>query len=167
MNILGIAGWKNSGKTTMATSLVAELTKLGLQVSTIKHAHHNFDIDKPGSDSHSHRKAGANEVLIVSSKRWALIHENTEDQQPGLMEMINKLNHADLVLVEGFKNFSVPKLEVRREVSTGPDLAPNDPHIIAVASDLPVMDGDIPTFDLNDIKGITEFVIKTFGLKDV
>ncbi len=165
MNVLGIAGWKNSGKTTMTSSLVAELTLQGFRVSTIKHAHCNFEIDKPGADSHRHWKAGANEVLIVSSKRWALIHENPEDQQPDLMKLITKLDQTDLVLVEGFKTVSFPKLEVRRKVSSGPALAPNDPDIIAIASDKPGKDINIPTFDLDDIKGIADFIIKTFGLK--
>ena len=164
MNVLGIAGWKNSGKTTIATSLVGELTSMGFQVSTIKHAHHNFEIDKPGSDSYRHRNAGASEALIVSSKRWALIHENTNDQKPDLMAMIKKLEKTDLVLVEGFKSFPIPKLEVRRECSSGPPLAPNDPDIIAIASDKPLGDLAIPTFDLADIKEIAAFIVKKFGL---
>ena len=167
MKMLGIAGWKNSGKTTLAASLVAELAKQGLVVSTIKHAHHNFEIDQPGTDSYRHRKAGAEEVLIVSSKRWALIHEENKVVKPDLMNMAKKLGKADLVLVEGFKTFPIPKLEVRRKVSSGPPLAPNDANIIAIASDETVTDNHMPIFDLEDIKGIADFVIKRFGLKSV
>ncbi|MYI91600.1 MAG: molybdopterin-guanine dinucleotide biosynthesis protein B, partial [Rhodobacteraceae bacterium] len=124
MNILGIAGWKNSGKTTLVRSLITELTNRNIRVSTLKHAHHDFDIDQPGTDSYKHRKAGAQEVLIVSPRRWALIHEETEVSKPDLTTMLGKLEDTDLVLVEGFKSLSFPKLEIRREDSSGPDLAP-------------------------------------------
>ena len=164
MNILGIAGWKNSGKTTLATSLVAELTNRGYQVSTIKHAHHNFEIDQPGTDSYRHRKAGANEVLVVSSKRWALIREREEKQKPDLINLIKKLTHVDLVIVEGFKTSSIPKLEVRRDDSVGAAIAPNDPHVLAIASDKPVQDSNLPLFDIDDIVGIADFMIKSFKL---
>ncbi len=165
MNILGIAGWKNSGKTTLVSSLITELTNRNLRVSTLKHAHHDFDIDQPGTDSYKHRKAGAQEVLIVSSRRWALIHEETEVSKPDLTTMLDKLEDTDLVLVEGFKSLSFPKLEIRREDSSGPDLAPNDKNIIAIVSDRPVTEQNMPAFDLDDIKGIAEFVMKTFGLR--
>lgn len=165
MNILGIAGWKNSGKTTLVSSLITELTNRNIRVSTLKHAHHDFDIDQPGTDSYKHRKAGAQEVLIVSSKRWALIHEETEVSKPDLTTMLGKLEDTDLVLVEGFKSLSFPKLEIRREDSSGPDLAPNDKDIIAIVSDRPVPEQNMPAFDLDDIKGIAEFVMKTFGLR--
>ncbi|MCY3674513.1 MAG: molybdopterin-guanine dinucleotide biosynthesis protein B [Paracoccaceae bacterium] len=165
MNILGIAGWKNSGKTTLISSLITELTNRNIRISTLKHAHHDFDIDQPGTDSHKHRKAGAKEVLIVSSRRWALIHEETEVKKPDLTTMLGKLEDTDLVLVEGFKSLSFPKLEIRREDSSGPDLAPNDQNIIAIVSDRPVSEQNMPAFDLDDIKGIAEFVMKTFGLR--
>ena len=165
MNILGIAGWKNSGKTTLVSSLITELTNRNIRVSTLKHAHHDFDIDQPGTDSYKHRKAGAQEVLIVSSRRWALIHEETEVSKPDLTTMLGKLEDTDLVLVEGFKSLSFPKLEIRREDSSGPDLAPNDKDIIAIVSDRPVPEQNMPAFDLDDIKGIAEFVMKTFGLR--
>ncbi|MYJ88004.1 MAG: molybdopterin-guanine dinucleotide biosynthesis protein B, partial [Rhodobacteraceae bacterium] len=154
MNILGIAGWKNSGKTTLISSLITELTNRNIRISTLKHAHHDFDIDQPGTDSHKHRKAGAKEVLIVSSRRWALIHEETEVNKPDLTTMLGKLEDTDLVLVEGFKSLSFPKLEIRREDSSGPDLAPNDQNIIAIVSDRPVSEQNMPAFDLDDIKGI-------------
>ena len=162
--MLGIAGWKNSGKTTLVSSLITELTNRNIRVSTLKHAHHDFDIDQPGTDSYKHRKAGAQEVLIVSSRRWALIHEETEVSKPDLTTMLGKLEDTDLVLVEGFKSLSFSKLEIRREDSSGPDLAPNDQDIIAIVSDRPVPEQNIPAFDLDDIKGIAEFVMKTFGL---
>ena len=165
MNILGIAGWKNSGKTTLVRSLITELTNRSIRVSTLKHAHHDFDIDQPGTDSYKHRKAGAQEVLIVSSRRWALIHEETEVSKPDLTTMLGKLEDTDLVLVEGFKSLSFPKLEIRREDSSGPDLAPNDKDIIAIVSDRPVPEQNMPAFDLDDIKGIAEFVMKIFDLR--
>ncbi|MDE2759680.1 MAG: molybdopterin-guanine dinucleotide biosynthesis protein B [Rhodobacteraceae bacterium] len=165
MNILGIAGWKNSGKTTLVRSLITELTNRNIRVSTLKHAHHDFDIDQPGTDSYKHRKAGAQEVLIVSSRRWALIHEETEVSKPDLTTMLGKLEDTDLVLVEGFKSLSFPKLEIRREDSSGPDLAPNDKDIIAIVSDRPVPEQNMPAFDLDDIKGIAEFVMKIFDLR--
>ncbi|MCY3726721.1 MAG: molybdopterin-guanine dinucleotide biosynthesis protein B [Rhodobacteraceae bacterium] len=165
MNILGIAGWKNSGKTTLVRSLITELTNRNIRVSTLKHAHHDFDIDQPGTDSYKHRKAGAQEVLIISSRRWALIHEETEVSKPDLTTMLGKLEDTDLVLVEGFKSLSFPKLEIRREDSSGPDLAPNDKDIIAIVSDRPVPEQNMPAFDLDDIKGIAEFVMKIFDLR--
>ena len=165
MNILGIAGWKNSGKTTLISSLITELTNRNIRISTLKHAHHDFDIDQPGTDSHKHRKAGAKEVLIVSSRRWALIHEETEVNKPDLTTMLGKLEDTDLVLVEGFKSLSFPKLEIRRVDSSGPDLAPNDKNIIAVVSDRPESEQNMPAFDLDDIKGIAEFVMKIFDLR--
>lgn len=165
MNILGIAGWKNSGKTTLVSSLITELTNRNIRVSTLKHAHHDFDIDQPGTDSYKHRKAGAKEVLIVSSRRWALIHEEAEVGKTDLTTMLGKLEDTDLVLVEGFKSLSFPKLEIRREDSSGPDLAPNDKDIIAIVSDRPVSEHNMQAFDLDDIKGIAEFVMKTFDLR--
>ena len=165
MNILGIAGWKNSGKTTLVSSLITELTNQNIRVSTVKHAHHDFDIDQPGTDSYKHRKAGAKEVLIVSSRRWALIHEEAKVGKTDLTTMLGKLEDTDLVLVEGFKSLSFPKLEIRREDSSGPDLAPNDKDIIAIVSDRPVSEHNMPAFDLDDIKGIAEFVMKTFDLR--
>ena len=165
MNILGISGWKNSGKTTLIRSLITEFTNRNIRVSTLKHAHHDFDIDQPGTDSYMHRKAGAQEVLIVSSRRWALIHEETEVSKPDLTTMLGKLEDTDLVLVEGFKSLSFPKLEIRREDSSGPDIAPNDKDIIAIVSDRPVPEQNMPAFDLDDIKGIAEFVMETFGLR--
>ncbi|MYF45191.1 MAG: molybdopterin-guanine dinucleotide biosynthesis protein B [Rhodobacteraceae bacterium] len=165
MNILGIAGWKNSGKTTLVRSLITELTNRNIRVSTLKHAHHDFDIDQPGTDSYKHRKAGAQEVLIVSPRRWALIHEETEVSKPDLTTMLGKLEDTDLVLVEGFKSLSFPKLEIRREDSSGPDLAPNDKDIIAIVSDRRVPEQNMPAFDLDDIKGIAEFVMKIFDLR--
>ncbi|MCY4183760.1 MAG: molybdopterin-guanine dinucleotide biosynthesis protein B [Rhodobacteraceae bacterium] len=164
MNILGIAGWKNSGKTTLISSLITELTSRSIRVSTLKHAHHDFDIDQPGTDSYKHRKAGAKEVLIVSSRRWALIHQESENSRPDFTTMLGKLEDAELVLVEGFKSLSFPKLEIRREDSSGPDLAPDDKDIIAIVSDRPVPEQNLPAFDLDDINGIAEFVVNTFDL---
>ncbi len=164
MHLLGIAGWKNSGKTTLACNLVSELTSRRITVSTIKHAHHDFMIDQPGTDSFRQREAGAVEVLAVSDRRWAIIHENKPPEPPQLKTLVDKLDSVDLVIVEGFKRESFPKIEVRREASAGPHLAPDDAHVIAIASDHPVDVVNLPVFDLIDIQSIADFVCDHFGI---
>src|SRR5450755_461014 len=134
MRIIGLAGWSGSGKTTLITKLIPCLLARGLAVSTIKHAHHGFDLDKPGKDSHRHREAGAHEVLIASSRRWALMHEMT-GPEPGLPDLLTRLEPVDLVLVEGFKSHPYPKLEVFRPVLGKPALWDREPEVVAVASD--------------------------------
>ena len=166
MNVLGIAGWKNSGKTRLVASLIAELSSRGLSVSTIKHAHHGFDVDRAGSDSHRHRSAGAREVLVSSSRRWALMHE-VDRIEAGLDDLLDKLSPVDLVLVEGFKHSRFPKIETRREVATGPDLGPGDPTVIAIATDTANGGSGLPEFRLDDIAGIAGFIIETFRLEPV
>ena len=158
MMILGIAGWSGAGKTTLLRRLVPRLTGQGLSVSTVKHAHHSFDIDKPGKDSHAHRMAGAREVLISSSRRWALIHETREDPEPGLDDLVARLDPVDVVLVEGFKRESHAKLEVYRAENGKPLLFPDDPRICAIASDVPLPDADRPVLALDDIDAIACFV---------
>ena len=158
MKVLGIAGWSGSGKTTLMTRLVANLVKKGLSVSTIKHAHKDFDMDQPGKDSHKHRKAGAQEVLVGSRSRWALIHELRGSSEPSLGELLEKISPVDLVLVEGFKFESHPKIEVYRSGHGGAPLYPNDPRVIAVVSDLPLLKVDRPVFHLDDIHSISGFV---------
>ncbi|QRM55700.1 molybdopterin-guanine dinucleotide biosynthesis protein B [Sinorhizobium sp. BG8] len=164
--IFGIAGWKNSGKTGLAVRLVTELTARGYRVSTIKHAHHDFDIDKVGADSFRHRQAGAHEVTIVSGTRFAIMHELRGDPEPTLAEILARLAPCDLVLIEGYKFEPVPKIEARRtEAANRTPLAPLDPHIAAIAADHQVEDTTLPVFDLDDTDAIADFIEKTVGLE--
>ena len=157
--VFGITGWKNSGKTTLTERLVTELTGRGWKVSTIKHAHHDFDIDKPGTDSFRHRQAGASEVAIVSGRRWALMHELRGEDEPTLDEVLGRIAPCDLVLVEGYKRECHLKIEARRiESKDRSPLAPNDPSIVAVAADHPVEGESIPVFGIDDIKAIADFI---------
>ncbi|MGL4488249.1 MAG: molybdopterin-guanine dinucleotide biosynthesis protein B [Rhizobiaceae bacterium] len=161
--ILGITGWKNSGKTTLTERLVAALVARGYRIATVKHAHHAFDIDQEGRDSWRHRKAGASEVAIVSSRRWAIIHELDEEQEPPLSEVLSKMAACDLILVEGYKREGHPKIEVRRKAAKEDQpLAPGDPSIIAIASDRALTGDSLPVFDIDQIEQITAFVIKKF-----
>ena len=157
MKIYGVTGWKNSGKTDLMERLVSEFVKRGFSVSTIKHAHHSFDVDRSGKDSHRHRMAGAGEVLLASSNRFALMHELRDEEEPSLEVLLAKLSPVDLVLIEGFKRDRHPKIETFRAV-TGTDLiATNDPTIHAVASDV-AMTLDRPVFDLDDTAAIADFI---------
>jgi molybdopterin-guanine dinucleotide biosynthesis protein B len=157
MRIMGFAGWSGSGKTTMLARLIPALVAGGSSVSTIKHAHHEFDIDRPGKDSHVHRMAGATEVLVGSSRRWALIHELRGAAEPSLAELLAHLTHVDLVLIEGFKREGHPKIEIHRPSIGKPLLQPDDPHIVAVASDVN-LDLTVPVLKLDDIAAIARFV---------
>lgn len=160
--VFGIAGWKNSGKTGLAVRIVTELTARGYRVSTIKHAHHDFDIDKVGADSWRHRQAGAHEVTIVSGTRFAIMHELRGEAEPSFEEI---LAPCDLVLIEGYKYEPVPKIEARRlEAAKTEPLAGSDPHIIAIAADHAVTDTALPVFDLDDTATIADFIEKTVGL---
>lgn len=164
--VFGIVGWKNSGKTTLTERLVSELTKRGYKVSTIKHAHHAFDIDKQGTDSFRHRAAGASEVAIVSASRWALMHELRGEDEPTLDEVLAQLSPCDIVLVEGYKHGRHAKLEARRlDAKEHASLAANDPHVIAVAADHPVTGEALPVFPLDDIEAIADFIETATGLK--
>lgn len=158
MRLFGLAGWSGSGKTTLMTRLIPRLVALGLRVSTIKHAHHAFDVDKPGKDSHAHREAGATEVLVSSATRFALMHELRDAAEPGLAALVGRLDAVDLVLVEGFKRDGHPKLEVHRPAVGKPPLWPEDPAIVAVASDAPLPACPHPVLDLNDIETIVSLV---------
>lgn len=165
--VFGITGWKNSGKTTLTANLVAELTRRGYRISTIKHAHHAFDIDREGTDSYRHRQAGAGEVAIVSGVRWALMHEMRGEHEPPIEEILARIGPCDLVLVEGYKRESHPKIEARRKgTKDDQPLAPKDPAIIAIAADYEVKGGQLPVFDLDDISRIADFVEVKSGLKD-
>jgi molybdopterin-guanine dinucleotide biosynthesis protein B len=157
MRIMGFAGWSGSGKTTMLARLIPALVADGCSVSTIKHAHHEFDVDQPGKDSHVHRMAGATEVLVGSARRWALMHELRGAPEPSLAELLAHLSHVDLVLVEGFKREGHPKIEIHRPSVGKPLLQPDDPHIVAVASDVN-LDLTVPVLPLNDVAAIARFV---------
>jgi molybdopterin-guanine dinucleotide biosynthesis protein B len=160
MKILGLAGWSGSGKTTLVARLLPMLTARGLRVSTVKHAHHSFDMDKPGKDSYVHREAGATEVLVTSAHRWALLHENRGTPEPSMADLIEYMTPVDLLLIEGFKAHPHDKLEIYRPGNGKPLLANDDPHIVAVATDeVGAVSVKVPVFDLNDIATIADFII--------
>jgi molybdopterin-guanine dinucleotide biosynthesis adapter protein len=159
MRIIGLAGWSGSGKTTLLTKLIPRLTARGLAVSTVKHAHHAFDLDQPGKDSHSHRLAGATEVLVGSATRWALVHELRGGAEPTLRDLLAKLAPVDLVIVEGYKREPHPKLEVYRAAVRKPLLQPDDPHIVAIASDQ-VVPAAVPVVSLDDVEAVADIVLR-------
>jgi molybdopterin-guanine dinucleotide biosynthesis protein B len=158
MRIIGLAGWSGSGKTTLLTRVIPCLVGRGLKVSTVKHAHHNFDLDKPGKDSHAHRMAGASEVIVGSSSRWAIVHELRGEPEPTLEAFLQKVSPVDLVLIEGYKRERHPKLEVHRAGLGKPLLFPDDAAIVAIASDVPLPQARIPRVDLNDIEAIADIL---------
>ncbi len=163
MKIYGVVGWKNAGKTGLMERLVAEISGRGFSVSTVKHAHHSFDVDHPGKDSYRHRVAGAREVLLASRNRWALMHELRDEEEPSLAELLAKLSPVDLVLVEGYKRDSHAKIEAHRAETGNALIAPEDDTIRAVASDTP-LDLERPVFDLNDTGPIADFILAEVGL---
>jgi molybdopterin-guanine dinucleotide biosynthesis protein B len=156
LRIIGLAGWSGAGKTRLATRLIPELARRGVAVSTVKHAHHGFDVDRPGKDSYEHRMAGAREVLVASAKRFALMRELRGAPEPSLAELLGKLSAVDLVLVEGFKRERHPKIEVWRAANAKPLLHPGDPAIRAVASDEPLPGAPIPVIDLDDVAAVAD-----------
>jgi molybdopterin-guanine dinucleotide biosynthesis protein B len=167
MKIFGLVGWSGSGKTTLIRMLIPELISQGYRVSTMKHTHHDFDIDKPGKDSYEHRVAGANQVLITGTKRWALLNENRDQPEPDVEELLDRMENVDLVLIEGFKNHSHAKLEVFRK-SLGKELiAANDPSVFAVATDEELVTDAVVVLDLNDVKGVAQYIIDFCGLQRV
>ena len=159
MKIFGIVGWKNSGKTGLMERLVAEITARGFSVSTIKHAHHSFDVDHPGKDSYRHRDAGASQVLLSSANRWALMTELRGAPEPSLDHLLAQLNPVDLVLIEGYKRDSHPKIEAHRAATGQPLIASNDPTVLAVASDTEPKDVSQPVFHLDATAQIADFVL--------
>ena len=163
MKIYGVTGWKNAGKTGLMERLVAEITSRGLSVSTIKHAHHSFDVDHPGKDSHRHRVAGAHEVLLASKNRIALMQELRDHEEPELAHLLTRLSPVDLVLIEGYKRDRHPKIEAHRAVTGQPLIAPGDDTIRAVASDVPLT-LDRPVFGLDDTVALADFVLREVGL---
>lgn len=167
MKVFGIAGYSGSGKTTLLEKLLPRFTALGLRVSVIKHAHHNFDIDRPGKDSYRHREAGASEVLLASGARWVLMNELRGAPEPALAEYLKKFSPCDLILVEGFKQEAIPKLEVYRPANGKPPLWPENPHIVAVASDAApdALPAHLPWLDLNDADAIVRFILNTLTIE--
>ncbi|UWR16098.1 molybdopterin-guanine dinucleotide biosynthesis protein B [Sulfitobacter sp. M368] len=163
MKLFGVVGWKNAGKTGLMERLVTEITGRGITVSTVKHAHHSFDVDHPGKDSFRHRTAGASEVLLASGNRFALMHELRGAKEPILADLLTRLSPVDLVLIEGYKRDDHPKVEAHRAVTGNPLIAPEDPTVRAVAADVS-LDLDRPVFDLNDTVAIADFILSEVGL---
>jgi len=163
MKVFGFAGMSGSGKTTLIEQIIPRLVMEGLRVSVVKHAHHDFDIDRPGKDSWRHREAGATEVMITAGHRWVLMHELRGGPEPELPEHLRRLSPCDLVLVEGFKRQPIPKLEIHRRAAGKPLLHPDDPHIVAVATD-ELLDTALPQFGLEDYDLIAAFIMGHLGL---
>jgi molybdopterin-guanine dinucleotide biosynthesis protein B len=159
MRILGFAGWSGAGKTTLLAKLIPILTDRGLRVSTMKHAHHAFDVDTPGKDSYVHREAGATEVMVASGRRWALMHELRDAAEPDAAQLISHMTPVDLLLIEGFKNAPHDKIEIYREANGKPLLSAEDPSFVAICSDGPVPTTSLPVIDLNDTTAIADFVM--------
>src|SRR6185295_2595774 len=156
MRIIGLAGWSGSGKTTLLAKVIPRIVARGLEVSTLKHAHHGFDVDQPGKDSHTHRMAGATEVLIGSSARFALVHELRGAPEPTLKALLARLSPVDLVIVEGYKAAPIPKLEVHRAAVGKPLLYPDDACVVAIASDAALSAVELPVVSLNDVDKIAD-----------
>ena len=165
MKVFGVTGWKNSGKTVLVERLVAELTARGLTVATVKHAHHGFDVDHPGKDSHRHRAAGAAQVAVASRTRWALMTELRGAPEPTLDALLARLDPVDLVLVEGYKRDRHPKIEARRAATAQDLIAAGDDTIEAIASDAPLPGLAVPVFALDDIPAIADFILARTGLE--
>ena len=159
MRVIGFAGWSGAGKTTLLVRLIPALIERGLRVSTLKHAHHAFDVDKPGKDSWEHRAAGATEVLVASSARWALMHELRDAPEPALPDLLSRLSPVDLVLVEGYKREAHPKIEIWRSANGKPLLHPDDPTIVAIASDIVPPGLAIPRLGIDDIAAVADLVV--------
>lgn len=156
MRVIGLAGWSGAGKTTLLTRLIPELGRRGVSVSTLKHAHHAFDLDVPGKDSYRHREAGAREVMVSSQARWALMHELRGEREAALPELLGRLSPVDLVVIEGFKRDPHAKIEIHRAANGKPPLHPDDPSIVAIASDVAFPDAGRPVVGLNDIAAIAD-----------
>jgi molybdopterin-guanine dinucleotide biosynthesis adapter protein len=164
MNVFGLVGWSGSGKTTLMVGLLPELIDRGLRVSTMKHSHHGFDVDKEGKDSYRHRQAGATEVMLMSGSRWALMHELRQEPEPDVETLIQRMAPVDLLVIEGFRNHAHPKVEVHRPMDGKPFLWPKDPGVVAVASDQPLEGVGVPVLDLNDFAAVADFIIHHCGL---
>jgi molybdopterin-guanine dinucleotide biosynthesis protein B len=159
MRVFGLIGWSGSGKTTLMTRLIPELAGRGVRVSTVKHAHHSFDVDQPGKDSFLHRTAGAVEVMVASANRWALMHEHRGAPESQLETLVRAMTPVDLLMIEGFKHHRHPRLEVHRPSVGKPLICREDPTVLAVASDEPIATLPVPRLELDDIRGIADFVL--------
>jgi molybdopterin-guanine dinucleotide biosynthesis adapter protein len=159
MRIIGLAGWSGAGKTTLIAKLIPGILARGLKVSTLKHAHHGFDVDRPGKDSYEHRMAGATEVLVASQRRFALMHELRDEPEPGLPELLARLSRVDLVIIEGYKREPHPKLEVFRASVGKPLIHPDDPHVVAIASDVPLPHAKVPRVSRDDTAAIIDILL--------
>ena len=165
MKVFGIVGWSGSGKTELVIRLIPELNRRGITVSTMKHTHHNFDMDKPGKDSFRHRESGAREVMVASSSRWTLLHELREEPEEDMENLIARMTPVDLLLIEGFKSHRHPKLEVHRPEVGKPLIAADDDSIIAVASDVSNLTGaSVPILELDDTQAVADFIVDFIGL---
>lgn len=164
MKIFGVVGWKNTGKTGLMERLVHEITERGFSVSTIKHAHHSFDVDHQGKDSYRHRQAGAQEVLLASKNRWALMHELRDQAEPTLDDLLKHISPVDLVLIEGYKRDKHDKIETHRKAAGQSLIGAEDPTIKAIASDVELTGVTQPGFDLNDTNAIADFILAQVGL---
>jgi len=164
LKVFGFAAYSGSGKTTLIENVLPLVIARGLTVSVIKHAHHAFDVDRPGKDSYRHRQAGANEVLVSSGVRWALMHELRHEAEAALPDLLGRLSPCDLVLVEGFKRQAIPKIEIHRVAAAVPLLFPDDPDIVALATDARGLSTKLPMFALDDYDGITRFMLGYLGL---
>jgi molybdopterin-guanine dinucleotide biosynthesis protein B len=160
MRIIGLAGWSGSGKTTLITKVLPRLLARGVRVSTLKHAHHGFDLDQPGKDSFMHRAAGATEVVISSARRFAILHELREEPEWDLPDLLARFAAVDLVLIEGFKRDAFPKLEIHRAENHKPLIHPEDPHIVAIAADTSLPQATVPVLDLDDIERIADILLE-------
>jgi molybdopterin-guanine dinucleotide biosynthesis protein B len=160
MRIIGLAGWSGSGKTTLITKVLPRLLARAVRVSTLKHAHHGFDLDQPGKDSFMHRAAGATEVVISSARRFAILHELREEPEWDLPDLLARFAPVDLVLIEGFKRDAFPKLEIHRAENHKPLIHPQDPHIVAIAADTALPQATVPVLDLDDIERIADVLLE-------
>ena len=159
MRIIGLAGWSGSGKTTLLAKIIPRLVARGLMVSTVKHAHHGFDVDKPGKDSHTHRMAGATEVLVASGRRWALMHELRDAAEPTIYDLLQRMSPVDLVLIEGFKSAQHARIEVFRKEVGKPPFHPENPHVLGIVSDTPFPEAGRPVVDINDVDAVVALVL--------
>ncbi len=160
MRVIGLAGWSGAGKTTLVSKLIPTLVKRGYRVSTVKHAHHNLEIDQPGKDSHTHRMVGASEVLVASANRFALVHELRGEAEFTLRQLLARLGPCDIVLVEGYKRETHPKIEVYRTLNGRAPLHPEDPMIRAIATDVPFPGVSLPQVHLDDIEGVADLALR-------
>jgi molybdopterin-guanine dinucleotide biosynthesis adapter protein len=159
MRIIGFAGWSGSGKTTLLSKVIPRLVAGGFTVSTVKHAHHGFDVDTPGKDSHTHRMAGATEVLVASGVRWALMHELRDHAEPTIYELLRKMSPVDLVLIEGFKSAMYARIEIFRNEVGKPPFHPENPQVVGIVSDMPFPQAGRPVVDIDDIEGVVALIL--------